>query len=78
MGTNERFFTVELKSKSNLKTVELSNGGTENVLIEGVIGDLQYATVADGVVLEVVGDKGTLRINLTKDEISEEKEVKSL
>ncbi len=64
---------MELKSKHNLRTVELSNGDHENVLIEGVIGNLQYAAFAEDVVLEVVGDKGVLRINLTQDEIKREK-----
>ena len=65
----ERFFSVELKSKVNLKNVTLSNGGHENVLVEGSIGELQWAEFAEGVVLEVVGDKGILRVNLTLDEI---------
>ncbi len=65
----ERFFSVELKSKVCLKNVTLTNGGHENVLVEGTIGQLRYAAFADGVVLEVVGDKGVLRVNLTQDEI---------
>ncbi len=75
MEENERFFSVELKSKISLKNVTLSNGGVENVLVEGTIGQLQYASFSDNVVLEVVGDKGVLRINLTQDEIKQ-KEVK--
>jgi len=66
--SKERFFSVELKSKVNLKNVTLTNGGLENVLVEGTIGELQRAEFADGVVLEVVGDKGVLRVNLTIDE----------
>ena len=65
----ERFFSVELKSKVNLKNVTLTNGSHENVLVEGTIGRLQRAEFAEDVILEVVGDKGVLRINLCKDEI---------
>lgn len=77
MEEKERFFSVELKSKISLKNVTLSNDDVENVLVEGTIGQLQYASFSDNVVLEVVGDKGVLRINLTRDEIKqkEEKEV---
>ena len=75
MDKNERFFSVELKSKISLKNVTLSNGGLENALIEGTIGQLQYAAFSDTVVLEVVGDKVVLRINLTQDEIKEKKEA---
>ena len=65
----ERFFSVELKSKANLKNVTLTNGGLENVLLEGTLGQLVQAGFAEGVILEVVGDKGVLRINLCQDEI---------
>lgn len=65
----ERFFSVELKSKTHLKNVSLSNGSRDNVLIEGSIGELLQATFADGIILEVVGKKGILRINLEEHEI---------
>ena len=65
----ERFFSIELKSKVNLKNVTLTNGDHENVLVEGTIGQLQRAEFAEDVILEVVGDKGVLRINLCQDEI---------
>jgi hypothetical protein len=69
--TKERFFSVELKSKVSLKNVTLNNGNHENVLVEGTIGELQRAEFSEGIVLEVVGDKGILRINLTPDEIKQ-------
>ena len=71
----QRFFSVELKSKGYLKNVTLNNGcgDYENVLVEGTIGQLQKAVFADCVVLEVFGDKGVLRINLTPDEIKKPK-----
>ena len=68
---NERFFSVELKSKANLKNVSLTNGGQENVLVEGTIGELQRAEFREGIILEVVGDKGVLRINLSLEEIKQ-------
>jgi hypothetical protein len=68
---NERFFSVELKSKSNLKNVSLTNGGQENVLVEGSLGELKRAEFSEGIILEVVGDKGVLRINLSLDDIKQ-------
>lgn len=65
----ERVFSVELKSKRHLKNVTLTNGSSDNVLVEGTIGELVQATFAEGVILEVVGKKGILRIDLRKDEI---------
>jgi hypothetical protein len=75
----ERFFSVELKSKVSLKNVTLSDSSLENVLLEGTLGQLQHASFAEDVILEVVGDKGVLRINLSQNDISknqQQKEVK--
>jgi hypothetical protein len=71
----ERFFSVELKSKVNLKNVTVRENGLENVLVEGTLGKLQYAEFNDGVVLEVFGDKGVLRVNLTMDDIKKRKKM---
>ena len=65
----ERVFSVELKSKSHLKNVTLTNGSSDSVLVEGTIGELVQATFAEGVILEVVGKKGILRIDLRENEI---------
>jgi arginine utilization protein RocB len=67
--TAERSFSVELKSMINLKNVTMHNGCQENVLVEGTIGNLLHVVFVEGIVLEVVGDKGVLRINLTQNEI---------
>lgn len=65
----ERVFSVELKSKRNLKNMTLTNGSSDTVLIEGAIGELVHATFKEGVILEVIGKNGTLRIDLREDEI---------
>jgi hypothetical protein len=70
---NERFFSVELKSKAYLKNVTLTNGSANSALIEGTLGELVQATFAEDVILEVVGTKGTFRINLAQGEIKEVK-----
>lgn len=65
----ERVFSVELKSKRNLKNVTLTNGSSDSVLLEGTIGEFVQATFAEGIILEVVGKNGILRIDLREDEI---------
>lgn len=69
----ERSFSIELKSKQNLKNVTLNNSANQNALIEGTIGELKSAQFVEDVILEVVGTAGVLRINLCKDEIAEVK-----
>jgi hypothetical protein len=72
----ERVFSVELKSKRNLKNVTLTNGSSDSVLVEGTIGELVQATFAEGIILEVVGTNGVLRIDLGEDEIKKTAEQK--
>ena len=72
---NERFFSVELKSNVSLKNVTLTNGDQENVLVEGSIGELQRAEFSEGIILEVVGDKGVLRINLSQNDIKQKEKL---
>jgi len=69
IGNKERVFSVELKSKRHLKNVTLTNGSSDSVLVEGTIGELVQATFAEDIILEVVGKKGVLRIDLKEDEI---------
>lgn len=73
---NERFFSVELNSKSDLKNVTLTNGSQEIVLIEGCIGELVQAMFVENVILEIAGKRGTLRINLEQSELKRQ-EVKT-
>jgi hypothetical protein len=70
----ERVFSVELKSKRSLKNVSLTDGSSDGVLVEGTIGELVQATFAEGIILEVVGKKGILRMDLREDEIKKTKE----
>ena len=67
--SKERVFTVELTSKRNLKNVTLTNGGSDSVLLEGSIGELVQASFAEGVILEVIGKYGVLRVDLSQEEI---------
>ena len=70
---NERFFSVELKSKTSLKNVTMTNGSSDSVLVEGTIGELVQAAFVEDVILEVVGEKGVLRINLEEKELKRKK-----
>ncbi len=66
----QRFFSVELNSKDQIKNMSMTNHGQkESTLIEGTIGTLIEATFNEGIILEVVGTKGTLRLDLQAKEI---------
>lgn len=68
-ANKERIFSVELKSKNNIRNVTLTNGNSDSVLLEGTIGKLVEAKFAEGVVLQVVGNNGVLRLDLGENEI---------
>lgn len=68
-SSKERAFSIELKSKRNLKNITLTNGSSDSVLVEGTIGELVQATFAEGIILEVIGKDGILRVDLGEDEI---------
>jgi hypothetical protein len=65
----ERVFSVELKSKQNLKSITVTDGTSDSVFIEGNIGELVQARFAEGIILEVVGKNGVLRVDLCEEEI---------
>ena len=68
-NNKERVFSVELNSKRSLKNVTLTNGSSDTVLVEGSIGELLQASFKEGVILEVKGKNGVLRVDLGENEI---------
>lgn len=49
--------------------MSLADGAGEGVLVEGTIGALVSASFEEGVVLEVVGENGVLRMDLGEGEL---------
>lgn len=65
----EHGFSVELSSKRYLKTMKMGNERREQVLIEGFLGVISKLEIIEGSLLKVTGEYGTLRLDITKDEI---------
>jgi hypothetical protein len=76
----ESSFSIELKSKEYLKSINFANDTKDNVVVEGTIGQLLHAEFVESVMLEIVGQKGTLRIDLSPEQIKNQNqsEVKKL
>ncbi len=66
-GKDERMFSIELKSKGDVKNVSLD--GDEKVLIEGSIGSFIRARFLEDIVLEVIGSNGELRLDLSANDL---------
>lgn len=69
-ANRDRIFSVELRSKADLRNVSVTDGSRDGVLVEGTIGALQQLGFTEGIILEVVGERGVLRIDLDEDELS--------
>lgn len=65
-------FTIELKSKSDVKNVSLD--GDEKIFIEGSLGTLKRAQFIEDLVLEVIGTTGELRIDLAMRDLQSSNE----
>ncbi len=68
-GEDCHSFSVELKSKKFVKSFSLSDKGREGVLIEGVLGELEEIGMLEDAILLINGSHGTLRVDLTEDEL---------
>lgn len=66
--TSEHMFSIELKSKAHLKNVSYSNAEQSNVVVEGFLGKLIDIQFTEGVILEVNGAAGSLRMDLSEVE----------
>jgi hypothetical protein len=67
-----RFFSIELNSKNQIKNMSITNDNQkESTLIEGTIGNLVEASFTEGIILEVTGTKGVLRLDLKEQEIKQ-------
>ena len=64
----ERGFSVEMASKEHVRSLIVSDESQGKVLFEGSLGELQELGMVEEIVLQVKGNKGTLRIDLEESE----------
>jgi hypothetical protein len=64
----EHTFSIEMKSKNTLNHISLSDRSIEPVLIQGELGRLEGVYLLENATLEVRGVKGTLRLDISKEE----------
>ena len=62
-------FSIELKSKDFVKSLVLPNDTEGKVLIEGFLGELKELGVSEGLMLEIKGINGVLRMDLEEEEL---------
>ena len=62
-------FSIELNSKEYLKSLALPSESGGDVLIEGFLGDIRSLSFTEGIMLEIEGTNGVLRLDLSKEEL---------
>ena len=62
-------FSLVMCSKRDISKIIISEEPLEEVLIQGDFGDLVSVRMVEGVMLEIHGDKGIFRVDLSEDEL---------
>ena len=69
MRDMEHTFSVEMKSKRYVRNISISDEDYNRVLLEGFLGELDRLSLIEGRMLEIKGSNGTLRVDLSEDEL---------
>jgi hypothetical protein len=62
-------FSVELDKREHVKRFSILDDSGNRVLFEGFLGDLKEISLVEGLMLEVRGSNGIIRMELTEDEL---------
>ena len=65
----EHSFSVEMKSEKAVRKMSLSENENEHFFFEGYLGKLENVSVIEGMMLQIDGVNGTLRLDITKQEL---------
>ena len=60
-------FSVEIDSKIHVKKITLSDDAHDPVIFEGSIGELKEISIIESSALELIGETGTLRVEVDAD-----------
>jgi hypothetical protein len=67
---SSHLFSIQLASQDCVKCLSIPHEKESKVLMEGFLGDLESLRVIEGVMLEITGSNGTIRMDLSEEEIS--------
>ena len=66
---DEHSFSVEMNSEHSVKRMSFLDKENGNVFFEGFLGTLKNAALIEGVMLELEGVNGVLRVDITQKEL---------
>jgi len=65
----EHSFSIEMKSEKAVRRMSFSDRENDHVFFEGNLGELANVAMVEGVMLEIEGINGVLRLDITQQEI---------
>lgn len=65
----EHSFSIEMKSKDAVKNLTLIEKENDNVFFEGFLGKLRNVDMVEDIMLEIEGQNGILKLDITSQEI---------
>jgi hypothetical protein len=68
-SSSSHMFSIELISRDSVKCLVIPTENNAKILIEGFLGDIEALGIIEGVMLEINGSNGTLKMDLSEKEI---------
>lgn len=67
--TEKHSFSIELKSEQYVRRMSFLDKETGTVFFEGFLGELKNVAMVEGVMLEIEGKNGVLKLDITQQEM---------
>ena len=67
--TEEHSFSVEMKSERCVRRMSFLDKENGKVFFEGFLGELKNVVMVEGVMLEIEGRNGVLKLDITQQEM---------
>lgn len=67
--TAEHSFSIEIKSERYIQRISFRDKENSKVFFEGFLGELKNVVMVEGVMLEVEGKNGVLKLDITQQEM---------
>jgi len=67
--TDEHSFSIELKSEKNVQKMSFAHKEDNHIFFEGSLGKLTNIFMVEGMMLQIEGINGTLRMDISKEEL---------
>jgi len=65
----EHSFSVEMKSEQTVKRMSFEDNENGHVFFEGFLGKLQGVTMVEGLMLQIEGLNGVLRVDIAQEDL---------